>query len=219
MAEALEGAAKDASVRAVAFTSTGETFTAGNDVNDFLAGLGDDPPVLRFIEALVRSEKPIVAAVHGPAVGIGTTMLLLCDLVYASESALLHAPFVGLGLVPEAGSSLLLPRRVGYAVAAEMVLLGAPIEAARAKELTLVNDIVPASGLRAHALAKAAELAKKPPNALRISRALLRGDPEEIMRRVREEGAHFTACLAGPEAREAFSAFLERRPPDFTKRA
>src|SRR5436190_6848668 len=118
-------------------------------------GLGEDPPVLRFIESLATFPKPLVAAVHGPAVGIGTTMLLHCDLVYATERTRLVTPFVSLGLVPEAGSSILLPQRIGYAAAAELVLLGAPMESARARELGLVNALLPVAELRTHALARA----------------------------------------------------------------
>jgi enoyl-CoA hydratase/carnithine racemase len=201
----------------VVFTAEGEGFCAGNDVSDFVSGLGDDPPAVRFIEKLVRMEKPMVAAVHGPAVGIGATLLLHCDLVYASETARLLTPFVSLGLVPEAGSSLLLPRRVGYAVAAEMVLLGVPIDAQRARDLGLVNAIIPAGELRAHALLQARALAQKPPSALRLSRQLLRGNLDETLARMREETAIFGACLASGEAQEAFSAFMERRRPDFSK--
>jgi len=220
MVEALERAAADASIRAVVFTASGETFTAGNDVIDFMNGLGEgEPPVLRFIRLLARFDKPLVAAVNGPAVGLGTTMLLHCDLVYATESARLVAPFVSLGLVPEAASSLLLPQRVGQAVAAEMLLLGEPMGASRARELGLVNAIVPASELRAHALGKAAALAKQPPHALRLSRSLLRGSSEAVETRMTEEATHFAACLVGAEAREAFTAFLEKRAPDFSKLA
>ena len=218
MVEALERAAEEPSVRAVVFTAEGETFTAGNDVVDFMNGLGEgEPPVLRFIRLLAKYEKPLVAAVNGPAVGIGTTMLLHCDLVYANDAARLHAPFVSLGLVPEAASSLLLPRRVGPAVAAEMLLLGAPMSAARAKELGLVNAIVPAHELRSAALGQAAALAKQPPRALKLARALLRGDTAPTLARVDEEARLFAECLVGAEAREAFSAFLEKRTPDFSK--
>ena len=165
MVEALEGAAKDPAIRAVVFTAEGETFTAGNDVVDFMNGLGDgEPPVLRFIRLLATYEKPLVAAINGAAVGLGTTMLLHCDLVYASDTARLITPFVSLGLVPEAASSLLLPQRVGAAVAAEMLLLGAPLGAERARELGLVNEIVPAGELRATALARAATTYPVPPD-------------------------------------------------------
>jgi enoyl-CoA hydratase/carnithine racemase len=216
LCEGLAKAKGDPAVRAVVFSANGETFCGGNDVNDFMAGFsGDVPPPLRFIHALVDFDKPMVAAVQGPAVGIGTTMLLHCDLVYASEAARLHVPFVSLGLVPEAGSSLLLPRRVGHAVAAEMILTGAPVDARRAKELGLVNEVI--ADPRALARLKARELARQPPQALKMSRALLRGDPKELSARIAEESAQFAACLMGPEAREAFTAFLERRAPDFTK--
>jgi enoyl-CoA hydratase/carnithine racemase len=218
MVDALEAAERDASVRAVVFTATGDTFTAGNDVVDFMSGLGDgEPPVLRFIRLLARYEKPFVAAVNGAAVGLGTTMLLHCDLVYASETARLSTPFVSLGLVPEAASSLLLPQRVGAAIAAEMLLLGTPLDARRARELGLVNEIVPAADLREHALGRAAALARQPPNALRLARGLLRGRPDTILARTDEEAALFAQCLMGAEAREAFTAFLEKRPPDFSK--
>jgi enoyl-CoA hydratase/carnithine racemase len=218
---ALEAAGRDEGVRAVAFTAEGETFCAGNDVHDFLAGAGADdaPPALRFVQAVAGFPKPMIAAVHGAAVGIGATMLLHMDLVYASETARLHMPFVGLGLVPEAGSSLLLPRRVGQVVAAEMMLLGTPLGAARAKELGLVNEIVASAALREHALAKAAELAEKPPQALRLTRALLRGSAHDVSARIAEEAGHFAACLTSAEAREAFTAFLQRRRPDFSARA
>lgn len=220
MVEALERAASDEAIRAVVFTAEGETFTAGNDVMDFMNGLGEgEPPVLRFIRLLATFEKPLIAAVHGGAVGLGTTMLLHCDLVYASESARLHTPFVSLGLVPEAASSLLLPQRVGPAIAAEMLLLGTPVSAVRAKELGLVNAIVPVESLRATALASAAALAKQPPRALRISRALLRGDTAQTVTRLNEEAKLFAEAVAGPEAREAFMAFLEKRTPDFSKLA
>ncbi len=220
MVEALEGAAKDPAIRAVVFTAEGETFTAGNDVVDFMNGLGDgEPPVLRFIRLLATYEKPLVAAVNGAAVGLGTTMLLHCDLVYASDTARLITPFVSLGLVPEAASSLLLPQRVGAAVAAEMLLLGAPLGAERARELGLVNEIVPAGELRATALARAAALAKQPPQALKQARALLRGDVSATLTRLDEEAKLFAACLIGAEAREAFTAFFEKRAPDFSKLA
>jgi enoyl-CoA hydratase/carnithine racemase len=219
LADALDAAALDDGVRAVLVGATGETFCAGNDVHDFMAGFSGDgpPPVLRFIQTLVRFPKPIVAAVHGAAVGIGATMLLHCDLVYASETARLQLPFVTMGLVPEAGSSLLLPLRVGRAVASEMALLGAPVDARRARELGLVNDVVAAAELRLRARARAEDLARLPPRALRAARDLMRGDPAALGARIAEESARFFECLGSPEAREAFTAFLERRPPDFSR--
>jgi enoyl-CoA hydratase/carnithine racemase len=219
LTEALQQARADPSVRAALITASGETFCAGNDIADFLKpreDFGAAPPS-RFIEALVAFDKPLVAAVQGPAVGIGATMLLHCDLVYVSPTARLRMPFVSLGLVPEAGSSLLLPRRVGDVVAAEMLLLGAWIDAERARELRLVNAIVPSSELAPFARARAAELAASPPGALRMTRALLRGDAEALRARIQKEAAAFAESLKSPEAKEAFNAFLERRPPDFTK--
>ena len=219
MTEALVSADADPSARAVLLTAKGETFCAGNDIADFLEPRADilESPGQRFIAALVQLSKPLVAAVQGAAVGIGTTMLLHCDLVYASASARLRTPFVSLGLVPEAASSLLLPARVGHAVASEMLLLGAWIDAARAERLGLVNAVLPsAPELLAFARERAGELAKSPPSAVRMTKKLLR-DPPTMRARAQEEARRFAECLVSPEAREAFSAFLERRPPDFTK--
>jgi enoyl-CoA hydratase/carnithine racemase len=217
---ALTQTRSDATVRAALITGKGETFCAGNDIADFATPrpeFGAAPPS-RFIEALVAFDKPLLAAVHGPAVGIGATMLLHCDLVYASSTARLRMPFVSLGLVPEAGSSLLLPRRVGDVVAAEILLLGAWIDAARARELRLVNAVLPTAGeLLAFARARATELAASPPQALRTTRALLKGDPAALRARIGEEALAFAKCLTSPEAKEAFAAFLERRAPDFSK--
>jgi enoyl-CoA hydratase/carnithine racemase len=217
--EALQQAGRDAAVRAVLITGNGETFCAGNDIAEFLNPRPDfaAAPGPRFLDALATFEKPLVAAVQGQAIGVGATMLLHCDLVYAAPTMRLRMPFVSLGLVPEAGSSLLLPRRVGDAVAAEILLLGAWIEAERAKELRLVNAVVPASELGAFARARAEELAACPPAALRMTRSLMRGDPAVLRARMQSEGVAFAQCLTSPEAKEAFTAFLERRKPDFTK--
>jgi enoyl-CoA hydratase/carnithine racemase len=220
LTEALQQAQADASVRAALITANGETFCAGNDIAEFLKPREDfaSAPPSRFIDALVAFDKPLVAAVQGPAVGIGATMLLHCDLVYAAPTARLRMPFVSLGLVPEAGSSLLLPRRVGDAVAAEMLLLGAWIDAERARDLRLVNAVVPSvAELGAYARQRAEELAACPPAALRATRALMRGDPAALRARIQSEAAAFARCLTSPEAKEAFTAFLERRAPDFTK--
>jgi enoyl-CoA hydratase/carnithine racemase len=224
MYEALIGALKEAdadpSVRVVLLCAAGSAFCAGNDLGDFLAasGLVTDSPPIRFIEALVTFPKPIVAAVGGAAVGIGATMLLHCELVYASEAARLSMPFVSLGLVPEAASSLLLPERVGHLIASEMLLLGTPVEARRAVELRLVNEVVtPASELLTFARGKARELAQRPPRAVRTTKALLRSRQAAVLSCVKEEEHHFAASLISPEAREALTAFLERRPPDFSQ--
>jgi enoyl-CoA hydratase/carnithine racemase len=220
LTEALQSAQENPEVRVVLLSASGDSFCAGNDIGDFLsAGASLDPassPPLRFIEALVRFEKPLIAAVHGPAVGIGTTMLLHADLVYANESARFSVPFVGLGLVPEAASSLLLPRRIGPAAANDLLLRGAVIDARRAAEMGLVNEVVPTSGeLLAFALERASEMAAKPPRAMRLTKALVRGPQDEVLARVREEGKHFAECVTSAEAREAFTAFMERRPPNF----
>lgn len=224
LTEALYGAGKDPAVRVVLLSAAGSAFCAGNDLGDFLAAAATAPdpsepsPPIAFIEALVRLEKPLIAAVGGAAVGIGATMLLHCDLVYASESARLSMPFVSLALVPEAASSLLLPARVGHLVASEMLLLGTPIEARRAAELRLVSEVItPASELLAHARKKAHELARLPPRSVRATKALLRGRPDAVLARVKEEEQHFAASLRSPEAQEALTAFMERRPPDFTR--
>ncbi len=219
LAGALRDARADATVRAVLLTATGETFCAGNDIGDFLGRTTEGAVApSSFIDSLVEFDKPLLAAVQGPAVGVGATMLLHCDLVYASTTTRLRMPFVSLGLVPEAGSSLLLPRRVGDAVAAEILLLGAWIDAERAKELRLVNAVLPSTAeLTAFARARAAEVASSPPGAMRTTRALLRGDKEALRVRVREEMRAFAECLTSPEAKEALTAFLERRPPDFSK--
>jgi enoyl-CoA hydratase/carnithine racemase len=220
LAGALREARADSQVRVVLLTAAGETFCAGNDIGDFMArsdGSGASAGSL-FIEGLVEFDKPLVAAVQGAAIGIGATMLLHCDLVYASATARLRMPFVNLGLVPEAGSSLLLPLRVGEAVAAEILLLGAWIDAERAKELRLVNAVLPStSELVAFARARAEELASCPPRAVHMTRALFRGDRELLRARVQEELRAFADRMTSPEAKEAFTAFFERRAPDFSK--
>jgi enoyl-CoA hydratase/carnithine racemase len=222
LSEALARAQTDPAVKVVLVSGAGDAFCAGNDILDFVAVAGTmDPesaPPLRFIRALVGFNKPIVGAVQGAAVGIGATMLLHFDLVYASEDLKLSMPFVSLGLVPEAGSSLLLPARVGLAVASEMLLLGTVVDARRARELGLVNEVLPSpSELRDRASQRAAELAAKAPAALLATRALLRGAGPALLDRVSEEATQFAQHLAGPEVKEAFAAFLERRSPDFSR--
>ncbi len=196
-------------------------FCAGNDIADFLAlatGAGHDiDEVMKFIFILPVLKKPLLAGVSGLAVGIGTTMLFHCDLVYAAPSAVFSTPFLDLGLVPEAASSLLAPRLMGHQRAFELLVLGAPLSAERAREAGLVNEIVPAGQLEAKVLAAAAMLAKKPPEALAISRRLLRGDQKDILACMEKEAQHFKDRLKSPEAREAFQAFLEKRSPDSTK--
>jgi enoyl-CoA hydratase/carnithine racemase len=217
---ALGEAAADKAVRAVVFGSTSDTFTAGNDLADFAQRppTGEDSPVFRFLKALTTFDKPLLAAVDGKAIGLGLTMLLHCDLVYASERAQLVAPFVSLGLVPEAASSLLLPRLAGHQRAAEILLLGDPVDARAAHAIGLVNAILPPPEVLPHAISVAKRLAEKPPTALRLSKALLKTEgAQTVAERLRLEGEHFTRQLASPEVAEAIGAFFERRKPDFSK--
>jgi len=218
---ALLDAAERPTIRVVLIAGEGETFTAGNDIKDFLGmtgGLANTPPS-RFIHAIATFAKPLVAAVHGPAIGVGATLLLHCDLVYASPEASLLVPFVDLGLVPEAGSSLLLPSRVGCARAAALLLLGEAMDAQAALTAGLVNAIVSSETLRDHARGKARKLAAKPPGALAATRVLMRGEPDALHAHMRQESAAFAQALKSAEAREAFTAFLERRAPNFAAAA
>lgn len=220
LADALEQAAEDASVRVVVIAGTENAFTAGNDLVDFLnePPTKDDAPVFRFLRAIASFPKPLVASVCGPAIGVGTTMLLHCDLVYAGENASLSLPFVHLGLCPEAGSSLLLPAVVGYQRAAEKLLLGEPFGAAEAKEIGIVNRVLPVDEVERFALAQAAKLASRPLSSLLATKALMKsGFTDAVRERMVDEGRHFARMLGEPAAREAFSAFLEKRPADFSK--
>jgi enoyl-CoA hydratase/carnithine racemase len=220
LAEALEGADADAEVRAVLLHGRPDCFCSGNDVRDFLERdpAASDPPALRFLRALARVRKPVVAAVGGPAVGIGTTLLLHCDLVYAAPGTRFQLPFVALGLVPEAASSLLLPAIAGYARAAELMLLGLPFDAEKALAAGIVTAVVPEAELLGHARAVATRLTALPPGALQLTKDLMRRtSAAAVAERMEEEGRLFAERLASPEAREAFAAFLERRPPDFSR--
>ena len=200
-----------------------DVFCAGNDISDFLAlssGTGNEiEEVLKFIFLLPVLKKPLLAGVSGLAVGIGTTMLFHCDLVYAAPNAMFSTPFLDLGLVPEAASSLLAPRLMGPQRAFELLVLGAPLSAERAREAGLVNEIVPHDQLETKILAAAGKLARKPPEALAIARRLLRGDQKAIVDCMTKEAQLFKDRLKSPEAREAFRAFLEKRSPDFSKAA
>jgi enoyl-CoA hydratase/carnithine racemase len=214
---ALAGAAGDKSIRSVIFGSTSDTFTAGNDLGDFMQNppTGADSPVFRFINAISTFEKPLIAAVDGKAIGLGLTMLLHCDFVYVTERASLVAPFVNLGLVPEAASSLLLPKLLGHVRAAEVLLLGEPLTAQQALQCGLVNAIVPADQLMARALAVAQKLAQKAPTALKLSKMLLK-ESLGVAERIQREGVLFSAQLQTPEVAEAIGAFFEKRTPDFS---
>lgn len=221
MAEAFERAADDPAVRVVLLRGDAEVFTSGNDVADFMDpsfGIDDNQPVFRFLRAISTAAKPIVAAVGGPAIGIGTTLLLHCDLVYAGESARFQLPFVNLALVPEAASTLLLPAAIGYARAAELLLLGEPFGAAKAHEYGLVTDVVADADVLTAAGVAARKLAGKPPAALRLSKLLMKqGLADATAHQMREEARHFAAQRRSPEAAEAFRAFFEKRAPDFSK--
>ncbi len=212
MTAALNEADSDDKIGAVVITGSGGCFTAGNDVGDFLNGTRDkdEQPGLRFIRTIAACNTPIVAAVDGVAVGVGTTMLFHCDLIYASPTAKFRMPFVDLGLVPEAASSLLVPLRVGMAKATEMLMLGDAFNADDALRLGVINAIVPAEKLVDHALEQATRLAAKPRNALAQTRRLLRGDRADVLKRIDDEIVLFTAALQSDEARAAFMAFLSR---------
>ncbi|MDM0117848.1 enoyl-CoA hydratase [Variovorax sp. J22R133] len=220
MADALAGAESDPSVRVVLIRAEGAMFTAGNDLGEFAAeATGEAGPgerqVVRFLRALAGSTLPLVAAVNGRAVGVGTTMLLHCDLVLLAEDALLSTPFVNLALVPEAASSLLLPARIGHVRAFEMFALGKPISAAQALAWGIANRVVPTGALHDEAQQVAQALAKQAAGSLRMTKILMR-QAEAIAAQMDRETAQFTKRLKSPEAREAFAAFGQKRPPDFS---
>jgi enoyl-CoA hydratase/carnithine racemase len=220
MANGVEQAQADAAVRVVVIQGHETIFSAGNDIADFLnqPPSGQDSPVFRFLRAIATVEKPVVAAVAGPAVGIGTTLLFHCDLVYAGDNAAFSMPFVNLGLCPEAASSLLAPRMFGYHRAAEALLLGEPFFAEAALEVGLVNRVVPPTEVNAYAQAQAKKLAAKPLSSLMETKRLMKGGQQaEMLARMAEEGQSFGRMLREPAAREAFSAFMEKRKPDFSK--
>ena len=209
MREALESAEE---VGAIVIEGAGGAFTAGNDVGDCLKYTGDfsRSPALRVVRAIASCPTPLVAAVDGVAVGVGTTMLLHCDLVYASPAARFRMPFIDLGVVPEAAASLLLPRRVGLARASEMLMLGEGFDAGQALAMGLVNGVCEADDLSRVAREKARALAAKPRGALRETRRLLRGDQDEIARRIEDEAKLFASALRSPEAMAALMAFMSR---------
>jgi enoyl-CoA hydratase/carnithine racemase len=222
LADAIEAAETDSSIRVLLIRGEGDMFTAGNDVGEFAAVAAGKSEgsrnVVRFIQSLARCTRPLVAAVQGRAVGVGTTMLLHCDLVVLAENALLSTPFVNLALVPEAASSLLMPLRIGYARAYEMFALGEPVDAKSAFAWGIANRVVPLDRLDAEARAFALRLAKQPAGAVSTTKRLMR-NPELLMAQIKAESEQFAARLKTVEAREAFTAFAERRPPDFLKLA
>ncbi len=220
MTAALRAGQADAAVRAVVLQGTADCFTSGNDIADFVSGPTPErlAPIFEFLGMISTYEKPVVAAVNGLAVGIGTTMLLHCDLVCCGEGARFQLPFVNLGLVPEAASSLLLPRLAGYHRAAELLMLGEMFNASTAREIGLVNRVTPDAECPAAAREFAAKLALKPAAAVRLTKSLLKkGLAAQVRDTMAEEAGHFATRLQSPEAAEAFAAFLERRKPDFSK--
>ncbi|MBK6387297.1 MAG: enoyl-CoA hydratase [Rhodoferax sp.] len=219
MADGLAAAEADAAVRVVVFQGHETIFSAGNDIGDFLNAKpsAGDAPVFRFLRGIATFPKPLVAAVCGPAVGVGTTMLFHCDLVYAGDNAAFSMPFVNLGLCPEAGSSLLVPQMMGYHRAAEALLLGEPFLAEAAMEVGLVNRVVPPTEANAVAQAQARKLAAKPLSSLiETKRLMKKGQSAQVLAQIGEEAVSFGRMLREPAAREAFTAFMEKRRPDFS---
>jgi len=220
MADALVQAEADVAVRVVVFQGHETIFSAGNDIADFLdlPSASEESPVWRFLRAISAFPKPIVAAVCGPAVGIGTTMLLHCDLVYAGDNAAFSMPFVNLGVCPEAGSSLLVPQMMGYQRAAQALLLGEPFMAEAAMEIGLVNRVVPPAEANAVAQIQARKLASKPMRSLMETKRLMKkAQASSVAERMIEEATVFARMLGEPASHEAFTAFMEKRKPDFSR--
>lgn len=220
LVEAFQQAESTRSVRVSLIHGSNDCFTAGNDLQDFMNAppTDDSSPTVRFLKTVHAARKPIVAAVAGPAVGIGTTLLLHCDLVYADPGTRFQLPFVNLGLCPEFGSSFLLPQLVGHARAAELLLLGEVFTAATALELGLINAVTPEGQVIATAAEKAKLLAERPAAALLVTKQLLKQAHSRLVAEtIDDELTHFGARLKSPEAAEAFRAFFERRKPDFSK--
>ena len=224
MTDALKAARADAAVRAVLITGQPGVFTSGNDIEDFMTrapGQGSDAmdsPVFQFMRALLECDKPVVAAVTGAAIGIGTTMLLHCDFVYVSDEARLAMPFVALGLVPEFASSLVVPQLMGHRRAAEKLLLGDPFTPEQAVDCGIANAVLPAGEVVNHARRVAERFNGLPPGAVREAKHLLRAQQhQQILATIRTEGEIFARRLKSPEAMEAFQAFFQKRKPDFSK--
>ncbi len=220
MADALAAAKDDTAVRVVVIQGHETVFSAGNDIADFLNNppSTQDSPVFQFLHAIAAFPKPLVAAVCGPAVGVGTTLLFHCDLVYAGDNAAFSMPFVNLGLCPEAGSSLLVPQMMGYHRAAEALLLGEPFMAEAALEIGLVNRVLPPLEANNYAQSIARKLAAKPITALvETKRLLKKHNSAAVLQAMADESVSFGRMLKEPAAREAFGAFMEKRKPDFSK--
>jgi enoyl-CoA hydratase/carnithine racemase len=220
MADAIRDSEEDRAVHVLLFCGKREIFSAGNDLEDFMNTKSDvaDRPVAQFIRRLSLATKPVIAAVSGAAIGIGVTMLLHCDQIYAAQGAKFSMPFAKLGLCPEFASSLLLPQIVGYQRAAELLFFGEPFTAEQAFDMGLVNKVLPAADLMPYAYAQAAGLAALPPTSLRVTKQLLKARCyDAVTQRIAEENRHFSAMLQEPAAKEAFAAFYERRKPDYSK--
>lgn len=220
MADALVGAEADPLVRVILISGAGGNFTAGNDLADFLdkPPMDESAPVFRFINGFANLQKPFVAAVEGVAIGVGTTMLLHCDLAYAGSGARFALPFANLGLTPEAASSLLLPLCVGHARAAEMLMLGEVFSAQTALECGIVNAVLPDGQVLSHALERCRKLTAQPAASLRLTKQLMkRAQQASIRETMNVEADVFRQRLVSPDAKEAFAAFFEKRKPDFSK--
>ncbi|EJL91972.1 enoyl-CoA hydratase/carnithine racemase [Herbaspirillum sp. CF444] len=220
LADAIKDAETDNAVRAILFTGKPQAFSAGNDLEDFLKNPPNskEAPVFKFLWEISHASKPVVAAVSGVAVGIGTTLLLHCDLVYAADNAKFSMPFTQLGLCPEAASSLLLPHLVGYQRAAEKLLLGEAFDAAEARDMGIVNRVLTVEELLPYAQKQAAKLAALPASSIRVTKQLMKKNRVAATEtQMAVEIDHFAKMLTAPEAKEAFTAFFEKRKPDFTK--
>ena len=220
MAQAIDQAQADPATRVLVIQGHESIFSAGNDIGDFLNKPPStvDSPVFHFMRSLTTFEKPVIAAVAGPAVGIGTTLLFHCDLVYAGDNAAFAMPFVNLGICPEAASSLLAPQMFGYHRAAEALLLGEPFMAEAALEVGLVNRVLPPTEVNNYVQAQARKLAAKPLSSLLETKRLMKvGQAQMVQKQMNEEAASFGRMLKEPAAKEAFSAFMEKRKPDFSK--
>jgi enoyl-CoA hydratase/carnithine racemase len=219
MADAFVQVDADPTLRVALLTGTGDTFTSGNDIADFQARAANsrEGSASRFLPTISSMQKPLIAAVNGAAIGVGTTMLMHCDLIIAARSARFVMPFTSLGLVPEAASSLLFPRLLGHQRASALLLLGEPLDAPTAHEWGLVNRVVDDAALMQTALDIAHRLASLPPQAVRLTKGLIRHGATDVAGRMEEELRLFRERLGSPEAAEAFKAFMEKRKPDFSR--
>lgn len=220
MADALASAEAESSVKVILICGAGGNFTAGNDLTDFLENppMDESAPVFRFINGFATLQKPFVAAVEGVAIGVGTTMLLHADLVYAGASARFALPFANLGVTPEAASSLLLPLRAGYARAAEMLMLGEAFSAQTALDTGIINGVRPDGEVLSHTLERCRKLATQPSASIRLTKQLMKRSQHALIEEtMKKESEIFKKRLVSPEAKEAFAAFLEKRKPDFTQ--